>query len=245
MMTPQPRASVKKRGRALVTGGAIRLGRVIALALAEAGMDVAISYHRSARAARQTLADLRGYGVRACALRADLTDPRAAWRLVTEASRWLDGLDVLVNNAGVFARTPFATVTPGQYDRFLDVNLRAAFFCSQGAAAAMRRAGGHIVMIGDAGADRAWPGHVPYTVSKAGLVALTRGLAVALRRRGIAVNCVSPGAVLRPAGFPVARWTALTRGRAGRSDDVAAAVRFFATCPAYITGQVLRVDGGG
>lgn len=245
MMTPQDRRGVKKRSRALVTGGAIRLGRAIALSLAEAGMDVAISYHRSARAARQTLADLRRYGVRACALHADLSDPRAARRLVAEARRWLGGLDVLVNNAGVFAPTPFATVTPAQYDRFLDVNLRAAFFCAQGAAAAMRRAGGHIVMIGDAGADRAWPGHVPYTVSKAGLVALTRGLAAALRPRRIAVNCVSPGAVLRPVGFPLARWTALTRGRAGRPDDVAAAVCFFATCPASITGQVIRVDGGG
>jgi NAD(P)-dependent dehydrogenase (short-subunit alcohol dehydrogenase family) len=245
MMTPQARGSVKKGGRALVTGGAIRLGRAIALALAEAGMDVVISYHRSARAARQTLVDLRAFGVRACTLQADLRDPRAARRLVAEASRWLEGLDVLVNNAGVFARTPFMTVTPVQYDRFLDVNLRAAFFCAQHAAAAMGRAGGHIVNVGDAGAGRAWPAHIPYTISKAGIVALTRGLAAALRPRRIAVNCVSPGAVLRPAGFPLARWKALTRSQAGRPEDVAAAVRFFATCPAYITGQVLRVDGGG
>ncbi|MGH7312587.1 MAG: SDR family NAD(P)-dependent oxidoreductase [Candidatus Rokuibacteriota bacterium] len=245
MMTPQPRGAVKKRGRALVTGGAVRLGRAIALALAGAGMDVAISYHRSTRAAQQTLADLRACGVHAFALRADLRDPRAAQRLVVEAGRRLDGLDVLVNNAGVFTRTPFGTVTPAQYDRFLDVNLRAAFFCSQSAAATMRRAGGHIVNVGDVGAERAWPGYIPYTISKAGIVALTRGLAVALRPRRIAVNGVSPGAVLRPPGFPLARWKALTRGQAGRPEDVAAAVLFFATCPRYITGQVLHVDGGG
>jgi NAD(P)-dependent dehydrogenase (short-subunit alcohol dehydrogenase family) len=81
-------------------------------------------------------------------------------------------------------------------------------------------------------------------LSKAGVVALTRGLAVALRTRRIAVNCVAPGAVLRPARFPIRRWKAVTRGHEGRPEDVAAAVVFFATCPPYITGQVLRVDGG-
>ncbi|HSF07693.1 MAG TPA: SDR family oxidoreductase [Methylomirabilota bacterium] len=241
-MPPQPRGAVKKRGRALVTGGALRLGRVIALALASAGMDVVIGYHRSARAARQTLDDLRGYGVQAFALRADLRDPRAARRLVVEAARRLDGLDVLVNNAAVFARTPFASVTPAQYDGFLAVNLRAAFFCCQSAAAVMRDGAGRIVNIGDVGAERTWPGYIPYTLSKAGIVALTRGLATALRPRRIAVNCVSPGAVLRPAGFPLARWKAVARGQAPRPEDVAAAVLFFATCPHHITGQVLGVD---
>jgi NAD(P)-dependent dehydrogenase (short-subunit alcohol dehydrogenase family) len=204
-------------------------------------MDVVIGYHRSARAARHTLADLRQRGAQAFALRADLGDPRAARRLVIEAAHRLDGLDVLVNNAAVFARTPFASVTPAQYDGFLAVNLRAAFFCCQSAAAVMPD-GGHIVNIGDVGAEGAWPGYIPYTLSKAGIVALTRGLAVALRPRRIAVNCVSPGAVLRPPGFPLARWKAVTRGRAAGADDVAAAVLFFATCPDHITGQVLRVD---
>ncbi|MGH7309469.1 MAG: SDR family NAD(P)-dependent oxidoreductase, partial [Candidatus Rokuibacteriota bacterium] len=115
-MPPQPRGAVKKRGRALVTGGAVRLGRAIALALANAGMDVVIGYHRSARAARHTLADLRGCGGQAFALRADLRDPQAARRLVVEATHRLGGLDVLVNNAAVFARTPFGSVTPAQYD---------------------------------------------------------------------------------------------------------------------------------
>jgi NAD(P)-dependent dehydrogenase (short-subunit alcohol dehydrogenase family) len=91
---------------------------------------------------------------------------------------------------------------------------------------------------------RAWPGYIPYTVSKAGVHALTRGLAVALRPRGIAVNCVAPGAVLRPPGFSHARWKAVTRGHEGRPEDVAQAVLFFATCSPYVTGQVLNVDGG-
>jgi NAD(P)-dependent dehydrogenase (short-subunit alcohol dehydrogenase family) len=181
--------------------------------------------------------------VRAAAFRADLADAGAARRLVREAADALGGLDVLVNSAALFYRTPLAETTPRQYDALLDVNLRAPFFCAQAAAAVMR-AGGHIVNVGDVAAERAWPGFIPYTLSKAGLVALTRGLAVALRSRRIAVNCVAPGAVLRPAWLSPARWRALTRGQETSVDDVAAAVRFFATCPPSITGQVLHVDGG-
>jgi NAD(P)-dependent dehydrogenase (short-subunit alcohol dehydrogenase family) len=162
---------------------------------------------------------------------------------VSQAVKKLGGLDVLVNSAAVFERTPLTRTTPDQYDRLLNVNLRSVFFCSQAAARVMAP-GGHIVNIGDVGASRAWPGYIPYTVSKAGVHALTRGLAVALRARGIAVNCVAPGAVLRPPGFSLARWKAVTRGHEGRPEDVAQAVLFFATCSPYVTGQVLNVDGG-
>jgi NAD(P)-dependent dehydrogenase (short-subunit alcohol dehydrogenase family) len=245
-MTPHASRAVKKRGptrpRALVTGGAIRVGRSIALALASAGMDVAIGYYRSASDARQTVREIEQRGARGVAFRADLAEAAAARRLVTDASRALGGLDVLVNSAAVFYRTPLATVTPAQYDRVLAVNLRGVFFACQAAAAVMRR-GGHIVNIGDVGAERGWAGYIPYTISKAGITALTRGLAVALRPQRIAVNCVAPGVVLRPVGFSLARWRALTRGHEGRPEDVAAAVQFFATCPRYITGQVLQVDG--
>jgi NAD(P)-dependent dehydrogenase (short-subunit alcohol dehydrogenase family) len=245
-MTPYAIGSVKKRRvparpRALVTGGAVRVGRAIALALARAGMDVAIGYHRSARQARETVRAIERVGVRGAALRANLADPVAARRLVRDAARRLGGLDVLVNSAAVFHRTPLATTTPAGYDRVLDVNLRGVFFCCQAAAAAMRP-GGHIVNIGDVGADRGWPGYIPYIASKAGVAALTRGLAGALRSRGIAVNCVAPGAVLRPVGFSRARWKAVTRGRAVPLEDITAAVQFFATCPGDITGQILRVD---
>lgn len=243
-MTPHGVGAVKKRAaRALVTGGAVRVGRAIALALASAGMDVAIGYHRSADDARRTLREIERRGVRGAALRADLADVTAARDLVRQAHRALGGLDVLVNSAAIFERTPWRTTTPAQFDRLLAINLKAAFFCAQAAAAFMRR-GGHIVNIGDVGADRGWPGYIPYVVSKAGIAALTRGLASALRSHGIAVNCVAPGAVLRPSGFPLARWKAVTRGHEGSPEDVAAAVHFFATCPRYITGQVLRVDGG-
>jgi pteridine reductase len=244
MMKPQRSGSVKKRPRALVTGGAVRVGRAIALALARAGMDVAISYHRSAAQSRQTVRELRALGARAEAIRADLAQPLAARGLVTAATRALGGLDVLVNNAAIFVRTPLPATTPAHYDALLNLNLRGAFFCAQAAASVMGRRGGWIVNIADVAAFKTFPGYLPYTLSKAGLVTLTRGLALALRRQRIAVNCVAPGAVLRPPGFPLARWRQLTREHDGGTEDVAAAIVFFATCPPYITGQVLRVDGG-
>jgi NAD(P)-dependent dehydrogenase (short-subunit alcohol dehydrogenase family) len=232
---------------ALVTGGAARVGRVIALALAARGADVAIGYHRSGAAARSTTADLRAAGVRAVAIRADIRQPSGARALVTDTVRALGRLDVLVNNAAIFVRTPFATTTPAQFDDLMAVNVRGAFFCAQAAARAMRRRGGRIVNIADVGGTRAWPGYVAYGISKAGVLMLTRGLAVALAP-AIAVNAVGPGVVLLPKGFPraVARRLAarVPMGRHGAPEDVAAAVCFFATCPAYITGQVLFVDGG-
>jgi pteridine reductase len=232
---------------ALVTGGAVRVGLEIARALADAGADVAISYLRSGVAARAALRDLRARGVRAIALRADVGRPREARALVGRAVRALGRLDVLVNSAAIFARTPVETVTPAQFDRLLAVNLRGPFFCSQAAARAMGRRGGRIINIADVGAVRAWPGYVPYGISKAGVVMLTRGLAAALAPR-IQVNAVAPGVVLLPEGFPrePARRLAarIPMGRQGRPADVAQAVRFFATCSDYITGQVLFVDGG-
>jgi pteridine reductase len=232
---------------ALVTGGAVRVGLEIARALADAGADVAIGYRRSAAEARAAVRDLEARGVRAAALRADVARPREARALVVGAVRRLGRLDILVNNAAVFFRTPVLTTTIVQFDQLLAVNLRAPFFLSQAAARAMGRRGGRIINIADVGAVRAWAGYVPYGISKAGVLMLTRGLAAALAPR-IQVNAVAPGVVLLPEGFPRVSGRRLTAripmGRHGRPADVAQAVRFFATCSDYITGQVLFVDGG-
>jgi NAD(P)-dependent dehydrogenase (short-subunit alcohol dehydrogenase family) len=153
--------------RALVTGGAIRVGRAIALALADAGLDVAISFHRSGAAARRTVTDLRGRGVQATAIRADLRDARAARGLVAAAARQLRGLDVLVNSAALFYKTPLATTTRAQWDRLFALNLRAAFFATQAAVARMQH-GGHVVNVGDVITRVPRPGWAAYTASKAG-----------------------------------------------------------------------------
>ena len=248
-MRPYGPGQVKKlRGKVtLVTGGAVRVGRVIALALAREGADVAVGYHRSGVAARRTVSELRSLGVRAVALRADLGKPAEARGLIAAVVRRLGRIDVLVNNAAMFFRTPLATTTPAQFDRLIAVNLRGAFFCSQAAARAMGRRGGRIINIADVGATRAWPGYIAYGLSKAGVVMLTKGLAAALAP-GIQVNAVGPGLVLLPEGFPRESSRRLAARipmrRHGAAEDVAAAVTFFATCPDYITGQILYVDGG-
>jgi len=187
MMTRKSPPSVKLRPRALVTGGAVRIGRAIALALAAAGMDVAVSYHRSRAAASRTVRDIERLGVRSLALHGDLGRAQTPRRLVAATVRALGGLDVLVNNAAVFPRTPLGRTPAATFDAVLAVNLRAPFLCAQAAAEVMPD-GSHIVNIGDAGANAAWPGYLAYTVSKAGVMALTRGLAAALAPRAIAVN---------------------------------------------------------
>jgi NAD(P)-dependent dehydrogenase (short-subunit alcohol dehydrogenase family) len=248
-MRPHASGGVKKlTGRvALVTGGAVRVGRAIALALARQGADVAIGYRRSIVDARRTGEELRTLGVRAVALGADVGRPAAAMRLVTQTVNRLGRLDILVNNAAIFPRTPFAATTPAQFDRVIAVNLRGPFFCAQAAARVMRRRGGRIINIADLAATRAWPGYIPYGVSKAGLVMLTRSLAATLAP-GIQVNAVAPGVVLPPQGLPRPNRRRLTgripMRRYGEPEDVAAAVQFFATCPDYVTGQLLFVDGG-
>jgi NAD(P)-dependent dehydrogenase (short-subunit alcohol dehydrogenase family) len=232
---------------ALVTGGAVRVGRAIALALAREGADVAIAYRRSGAPAKTTVRELGSLDVRALALRADLAEPAEARRLVAQVASRLGRLDILVNNAALFFRTPLLTTTPAQFDRLIAVNLRGAFFCAQAAARVMGRRGGRIINIADVGAVRAWPGYIPYGISKAGVVMLTKGLAAALAP-AVQVNAVGPGVVLLPEGFPRASRrriaSRIPMGRRGDPTDVAEAVCFFATCPRFITGQVLFVDGG-
>lgn len=233
---------------ALVTGGAVRLGRAIALALAGEGCHVAVNYFRSRGAAAATVREIRALGVEATPIRADLGKPSEAARLIGETVRRFGRLDLLVNSAAIFFSTPLTETTRVQWDRLLGVNLRGPFFCGQAAARVMLEAGrGRIVNIGDVAGIHPWPSYIPYCVSKAGLLMLTKALALALAPR-IQVNCVAPGTVLLPEGFPSHLRRRLRRelpmGREGDPADVAAAVLFFATAPSYITGQVLFVDGG-
>jgi pteridine reductase len=231
---------------AAVTGGASGIGEATARRFAEEGAQVAIA-DLDAERGRMVAAEIGAKGGRAIFREIHAGREAECAAFIQAARQELGRLDILVNNAAVFFRTPVETTTPAQFDELVAVNLRAPFFCSQAAARAMGRRGGRIVNIADVGAVRAWPGYVPYGVSKAGVVMLTRGLAAALAPR-VQVNAVAPGVVLLPEGFPreSARRLAarIPMGRHGTPADVAQAVRFFATCSPYITGQVLFVDGG-
>jgi pteridine reductase len=233
--------------RALVTGGAVRVGRAIALALGDAGWRVAVHYRRSEEEAGEVVSRLSDAGADGVALQADLEDPAAIDALFEGAREALGGLDLLVNGAAIFPRHDPMRVSAEEWDRVFAVNLRAPFLCARAAARLMAASGGCIVNLIDTGWDEAWPGYVPYVASKAGLASVTRGLARAWAPK-IRVNGVAPGPVLLPPGEDseeerrdAAGRTAL--GRVGSPGDVAGAVLYLAGA-GYVTGEIIRVDGG-
>jgi len=232
---------------ALVTGAAKRLGRQTALALAGAGADVAITFWHSTREAQHMVIDLCHLGVRAVALRCDVTDPGSVKTAVREAARELGGIDILVNNAASYETADFGRLTVKQWDAIFASNARGPFLVSQAALPWLRRRRGRIINMGSLGGLRPWPTHAHYCCSKAAVHMLTKVMAKALAP-AVAVNCVAPGMIglgeKSGAAFMrrMAKLTPMRRN--GTGDDVAAAVLFFAMAPRFITGQILAVDGG-
>jgi NAD(P)-dependent dehydrogenase (short-subunit alcohol dehydrogenase family) len=231
---------------AVVTGGARRLGRAIALALSQAGCHVAISYHRPGSDVADTITALRAEGVRAEALAADLTHAAEAHALIDRVVARFGQLDLLVANAGVFERTPLATATQADWDAMFRGNLDTFFFTAQRAGAVMRDRGGAIIALADVAAVRPWVDYAPYSASKAAVVEVVRALAVELAPT-VRVNAIAPGPVLFPDGFdPELRRREVDRTllrRQGSPADIAEAVLFLARAD-YVTGVLLPVDGG-
>lgn len=236
--------------RALVTGASRGIGAAIALALAEKGADVAITYERSVDKAAEVVRAIEAKGRRGIALQADSADPAAVKRSVDAAAEQLGGLDILVNNAGIARAGAVADMSLADIDALLSVNVRAVVLASQAALAHLPQ-GGRIISIGSCLAERVpFPGVTVYSMSKSALLAFTRGLARELGPRGITVNLVHPGATdtdMNPAdGEQADGQRALTPlGHFGRPEDVAASVAFLASPAAgQITGTGLVVDGG-
>jgi len=233
---------------AIVTGAARRIGRILALALAGRGVRVAITYRTSAEAAAATRADLEALGSPALALQCDQRRREQVRETVRAVEAAWGRVDILVNNASVFRRTPLEAVTEADWEEHLGVNLQGPFWFCQAAAPGMRtRGGGQILNIADIGAERPWPAYLPYCASKAGLLALTQGLARALAPE-VRVNALCPGAILWPDDWPEEQRAAYLERvplrRAGRPEDVAEAALFLLEGAEYVTGQALRVDGG-
>ncbi|MER7173257.1 SDR family NAD(P)-dependent oxidoreductase [Streptomyces mesophilus] len=235
---------------ALVTGGSRGIGAAIALALAQEGADVAITYVHGEEAAREVVAKIEATGRRGVTLRADAADPAAAVGAVERTVAALGRLDVLVNNVGIGALGPLADFSAETVDQVMDVNVRSVFLTSQAAAVRLGH-GGRIITIGSCMAQRVpGPGGTLYAMSKAALTGLTKALARELGGRGITANIVHPGPIdtdMNPAAGPYAQpqaaMTAL--GRFGTSGEVAAMVRYLASEEAsYVTGTELSVDGG-
>ena len=231
---------------ALVTGGARRIGRAIALALGAHGMDVAVHYGSAKREADETVAELKGTGARARAFQADLRLAETPAMLLRDVLAEFGALDVLVNSAAVMERTPFGETTSQQWDDILALNLRAPFLLSQAAAPELKRRRGQIINIADLAAFETWPGYIPHGISKGGIVQLTRALARVLAPE-IRVNAVAPGTVLMPDGWSEEDSARLDRttplGRNGSPADVTQAVLYLLDA-GYVTGETVIVDGG-
>lgn len=233
---------------ALITGAGRRVGSGLALAFAARGATVAVHYRSSASEAEQVVAQITQAGRKAQSFRADLEHVAEIERMVAEVLAKFGRLDILVNSASIFLRRPIEEVTERDWDLNMATNLKAPFFLAQAAAPAMRRAGaGKIINIGDFAGIRPYNNYLPYTVSKSGLIGLTRALAKALAPE-IQVNCVALGPVLAPEEYgadEVARMAAGTLvKKMGSPKDVVAAVMFLCEGTDFATGSTLLLDGG-
>jgi NAD(P)-dependent dehydrogenase (short-subunit alcohol dehydrogenase family) len=231
--------------RALVTGGAKRIGRALAVALAEAGADVAITFRGSEKEAKGTVAELLAAGVNAIAIPCDVRREGSVDSAVGLAVETMGGLDLLVNNAGAFETSALEAITVAAWDAMFETNTRGPFLMARAAFPHLKAARGRIVNIGSLGGLHPWATHGHYCTSKAALHMLSQTMAKAWAPE-ISVNCVAPGMIVQgevdPAYEHFAQKTPMRRN--GRAQDVAEAVLFFATGPHFITGQLLAVDGG-
>ena len=235
----------------LVTGGAKRVGAAICRRLHAAGAQIAIHYRSSEQEALDLQKELNKLRPKSAAVfQADLLDLTALPQLVHKVIKKFGQLDVLINNASSFYATPLAEVDDSQWDDLLGTNLKAPLFLAQAAAAELRRRHGCIVNIADIHAERPLHGHLLYSVAKAGLVALTKGLAQEMAPQ-VRVNAIAPGVIIWPESEAwldqeqrrkIVAHTLLKRE--GEPDDIARTVQFLITDAPYITGQIISVDGG-
>jgi NAD(P)-dependent dehydrogenase (short-subunit alcohol dehydrogenase family) len=229
----------------LVTGAAKRIGRAIALALAERGANVAITYLASQPDAEKTVHALAAHDVDAAAIRCDLGDPESIEQAMASVIDDFGQLDLLVNNAGIFASETLEKISVEQWDTMFATNTRAPFLMAKAAHSHLRATKGRILNIGSLGGLHPWPTHAHYCTSKAALHMLSKTMAKAWAPE-ISVNCIAPGMIVQgeveEAYEDFARKTPMQRN--GTANDVAAAAVFFATAPHFITGQILAVDGG-
>ena len=230
---------------ALVTGAGKRLGRAVALRLAEEGADVGVHYRSSQGEAQDAVKQMEKLGRRAMAIGADLSSVAEIKRLFDEAGKQFGRLDILVNSAANFLPASVISTTEQVWDAALDTNLRAPFFCAQAATPWLRRTQGIIINFADTGGLLGWPGYIPHSVSKAGVIMLTKVLAKALAPE-VRVNAIAPGTITMEGDPP--EWEAdfiklAPLRRTGAPADITDTVLFLVQSK-FITGQVLVVDGG-
>ena len=232
---------------ALVTGGARRVGKALALALGRAGADVVINYNNSGTEADETVREFEAAGAKASAFQADVSQKSEIDALIAHINSKHGRLDILVNSASLFETAKFADITEADWRRVLDVNLTGPFLLSQAALPLLHASdAANIINIVDLSAIQAWPSYAHHSVSKAGLLHLTKVMARALAPK-VRVNAIAPGTVLPPDGYDGTAGDGTSDRRvvelAGTPEDVVKAMLYLIESP-FVTGQTLIVDGG-
>jgi pteridine reductase len=246
MSTPNRVPALPLQGKvALITGAGKRLGRAVALYLASEGASIAVHYRKSADEAAEVVSAIKASGTNAVAVSAELSSVGDIRRMIEAATHELGRLDILVNSAANFLPSSVVSTTEAVWDAALDINLKAHFFCAQSAAPYLRRSQGVIINFADTGGILGWPGYIAHSVSKAGVIMLTRTLAKALAPE-IRVNAIAPGTITMTGDPP--EWESdfiklAPLERTGTPADISRAVSYLAQAP-FLTGQTLILDGG-
>ena len=233
---------------ALVTGGAVRVGKAIAIALAKEGARVAVHYHRSQADAERTLREIESIGGTAALVPGDLAQLAEIEKVAARCYQAFGRIDILINNAAVYYRTPLDETTEKQWDELMTINLKAPFFCAQAVAKIMKKQQhGKIINIVDVAGIDPWPGYLPYCASKAGLISLTQGLAKALAPN-VQVNAIAAGTVLLQENTTPEYQTEIEQlsllKKIGSPSDIVNSVLYLLQGSDFITGAVIPVDGG-
>jgi NAD(P)-dependent dehydrogenase (short-subunit alcohol dehydrogenase family) len=232
---------------ALVTGGAVRVGKAITLALAREGANVIINYNSSADAAEETKQEAEALGVKGLIVQADVGDYQQVKDLVSKGVNRFGGIDILVNSASLWRQTPFPMNDLEDWHLITNILINGSFYCANEIAPLMLKAGqGEIINIIDLSAFEPWPNFIAHSVGKSALLALSRQLALELAPN-VKVNAIAPGPVLPPSDYSQARIDKTAQrtllNRWGTAEDIAKTALFFIQSD-YITGEVLSVDGG-
>ena len=233
---------------ALITGSSDRVGRIIALTLSAKGAKVAIHYYSNEDKALDTQREIERLGSKSMILCSDISQRKDWMDMVNKIKDRWGRIDILVNNAAIFYPTPFFEITDDQWDHFMDTNLRGTFYGCQIIGELMyRQKLGKIINIADVSAQNVWPGYIPYCISKAGVIALNRGLSKVLAPY-VTVNAVSPGTVLLAENYNQEEEDYLISRtplkRIGTPEDIANTIAFLIEGSDFITGEIINVDGG-
>lgn len=233
---------------ALITGGAHRVGKAMALGLAKEDVKLALHYNQSEHAAQETLSEIQSLGKKAILIQGDFSKVDQIEKVVNTCYEYYQSIDILINNAAVYFKTPLLETSEEQWDELFNINLRAPYFCSQVAAQMMKKQNsGKIINIADVAGISPWPDYIPYSATKAGLISITKGMAIALAPQ-IQVNAIASGTVLMTENA-TSDYTNKIKDetllkKIGSPQDIVNTVIFLLKGSDYLTGEVIVVDGG-